>query len=245
MRKIFVVLIAVLMIMSMIFTGCSNDNGSEHNQALDYDLLLQMPRSYVGIVYNVEYESLAQFKEEMFTTRTFSGAFVMLECVDTAFYVTIRHSGNDVMISGKAVAKCKIADIGESFNQFSLEKNSYIGVEQDYYLYPVSEEDAVAMFESFGADFTRDSDGTITGMEISDGDYLLEIRDDVQYELKLYTDVLPMAAEKMYTGAVILCDGKSTVQFLSPVEATDRYDEFTMSQSSLTISTAIKNELVQ
>lgn len=170
---------------------------------------------------------------------------MILECVDTAFYVTIWHSGNDVMISGKTVAKCKIADIGESFNQFSLDKNSYIGVEQDYYLYPVSEEDAVAMFESFGADFTRDSDGTITGMEISDGDYLLEIRDDVQYALKLYTDVLPMAAGKMYTGAVILCDGKSTVRFLSPVEATDRCDEFTMSQSSLTISAAIKNELVQ
>lgn len=245
MRKLFVVLIAVLMIIFMIFTGCSNDNGSEHNQALDYDLLLQMPKSYVGIVDNVEYESLAQFKEEMFTTRTFSGAFAMLECVDTAFYVTIRHSGNDVMISGKAIAKCKITDIGEIFNQFSLEKNSYIDVEQDYYLYPVSEEDTLAMFESFGADFTRDSDGTIAGMEISDGDYLLEIRDNVQYELKLYTDVLPMVSGKMYTGAVISYDGGYSVQFLSPVETTDCYDEFSMSQSTLTIATAIKNELVQ
>lgn len=241
MKKIILMFFAALLIVSLNFTGCSFDNGEK--KQLDYDSLLQMPKTYVGIADKVEYESFAQYKEEVFSKKLNQGALVTIECIDTAFYITVRHSDGDIMISGKAISKCKVSSVGDTFNGFDLEKDSLVELEQDYYLMPTTEQDALAMFESFGAVFLRDSDGAVTGMELSDGDYLLTIQNGVEYTLKLYEDALPMESGKLYTGALVSRDSKQTVQYLSPLEDTDRYNAFRMSQSTLTVAGEIKAAL--
>lgn len=246
MKKIFLVLIAIIMAALLTFTGCasiSSDNSGKSNRILDYELLLQMPKSYVGITDNVEYESLTQFKEEVFAKRMIQGALATIECIDTVFYITIWHSDGDIMISGKAVTRCKVSDVGETFNGFALKTGSVVEFEQNYYIFPTDEEATSKMFESFGAVFSRDSSGAITGMEIEDGAYPMEIQDNVKYTLKLYDDTLPMEPEKKYTGAIISNDSKNAIEFLMPLEETDRYDEFHMSQSAMTVAAEIKADL--
>lgn len=242
MKKVFLFIATVMLLTSLILTGCSNslpDNKQEKGNDFNYDLLLQMTRSYVGEADSVKYESLEQFKNQVFS-QDVTGAFATIECVDIVFYITVRHDGEDVMISGKAVSKCKVVAIGETFNNYNVKSSSIVEFVQDYYLIPTHENDTVDMFESFGANFIKDSTGAVIGMEIEDGDYALQIKKGVDYTLKIRNDVLPMEPGIKYTGAIISYESVNTVQYLSPVENTQRYEDFQMSESVMNIATEIK-----
>ena len=234
----------VMLLISLILTGCSDsptDNVQKSENDFNYDLLLQMPKSYVGEADNAEYESLEQFKSQTFSKEIVRGAVATIECIDTAFYITVRNDGEDIMISGKAVSKCKIVTVGEIFNGYNVKNGSIVELVQDYYVIPTNEKDAEDMFESFGAKFTKDSTGANVKMEIKDGDYLLQIKKDVDYTLKIRNDVLPMEPGPKYTGAVISYESTNTVQYLSPVENVQRYETFQMSESVVKVASEIKH----
>lgn len=243
MKKVFSVIVAAMLLASLILTGCSDSRSDREN---NYDLLLQMPKDYVGEPDNVGCESLEQFKNLTFSQKDVSGTIASIECIDTAFYITyitVRHDGEDIMISGKAVSRCKIIAVEETFNDYNAKSNTIVEVVQDYYITPTNEEDAIDMFKSFGADFIKDSTGEITGMEIKDGDYALQIKEGVNYTLKIQDDVLPMEPGVKYTGAIISYKSTNTVQYLLPAENTQRYDAFQMSKSVMNIATEIKHSL--
>lgn len=246
MRKVFLVIATAMLLASLILTGCSNslpNSVQEGGNDFNYDLLLQMQKNYVGEADNVEYESLKQFKNQVFSKDLVQGALATIECVDTAFYITVRHDGEDIMITGKAVSKCKVVTIGETFNDYNVKSNTIIELVQDYYVMPTNEKDTIDMFESFGANFIKDSTGATIGMEIKDGDYALEIKKGVDYTLKIRNDVLPMEPGIKYTGAIISHGSINAVQYLSPVENTQRYEAFQMSESVINIATEIKHNL--
>lgn len=243
MRKVFLFFATAMLLASLVLTGCSNslpNSKQEGKNDFNYSLLLQMPKEYVGEADNVEYASLEQFKNHVFSKELVSGAIATIECVDTVFYITVRHDGEDIMISGNTVSKCKIVTIGESFNSHSTRNNAIVEVVQDYYVIPTNEKDTMDMFESFGANFIKDSTGEIIGMEIEDGNYALQLKNGVDYTLKICNDVLPMEPGIKYTGAIISYESVNTVQYLSPVENTQRYEDFQMSESVMNIATEIK-----
>ena len=246
MKKVFLVIATAMLLASLILTGCSDlrpNNKQKAESDLNYDLLLRMPKDYVGEADNVVYESLEQFKTKTFSGEAVSGTIATIECIDTVFYITVRHDGEDIMISGKAVSKCKIVAIEETFNNYNVKNNTVVEIVQDYYVTPTNEEDAIDMFESFGADFIKDSIGMTIGMEIKDGDYALQIKEGVNYTLKLQDDVLPMEPGVKYTGAIISYKSTNAIQYLLPVEDTQRYDSFQMSESVMNIATEIKRNL--
>ncbi len=245
MKKYLSIFPVIILALIVFLTGCSAGNSGDETLHLDYDVLLQMPKSYVSIADKVSFESLTQYKEFMFKQRPIQGAFVTLESIDTVFYVTVWHDGGEVYTAGKAVTRCKITDVGETFNGYTTKKDSVIEIEQDYYIEPIDEKDALNMFESFGAVFTRDFFGEIVKMELEEGDYLLKIQKDVKYELKLYDDVLPMESGKTYTGVLKLLDGKNTVDLLSPLEETDRYDAFRMSSETKKLAAEVQAEVLK
>lgn len=242
MKKYLLAAIVVLLLMSMIFTGCSNTISGNNKGETMYDLLLQMPKIYVGESDDLEYESLKQYKSEVFSNKMIKGALATLECIDTVFYITVRHDGEDVMISGKAVAKCKVVALDEIFNNYDVKSDSVLEFAQDYYLIPTNDNDKVDMFKSFGADFIEDSTGAIVEMKIKDGDYVLEIQEHIDYTLKIHKNTLPMESGKKYTCAISSYDSFVNVQYLSPVESDQRYEAFQMSQSTIDIAREIKNK---
>lgn len=244
MKNVILVFATAMLLASLVLTGCSNslpNSRQEGGNDFNYDLLLQMPKNYVGEADNVEYESLEQFKNQVFSKELVPGAVATIECIDTVFYITVRHDGEDIMITGKAVSKCKVVTIGESFNNYNVKSNAIVELVQDYYVIPTNEKDTMDMFESFGANFIKDSTGATIGMEIKDGDYALQIKKGVDYTLKIRNDVLPMEPGIKYTGAIISHETTNTVQYLSPVEKTQRYEVFQMSESVMNIATEIKH----
>ena len=243
MKRILLVIITVILLTSLVLIGCSN---SQHKDAqativsFDYDLLLQLPKKYIGEADSVEYESLEQFKKHVFLNDIVKGALATIECIDTVFYITVRHDNEDIMISGKAMSKCKIVTVGETFNGYNVKNDTVVELVQDYYIIPTDEEDSVDMFESFGASFVKDAKGAVIGMEIEDGDYLLQIKEGVDYTLKIRNDVLPMESGIKYTGAIISHESTDAVQYLMPVENTQRYETFKMRESVVNIATELK-----
>ena len=244
MKRILSVAVIVMVLIPLILTGCSDslpDSVQEGGNDFNYDLLLQMPKNYVGEVDNEEYESLEQFKNQVFSKKLVSGALATIECVDTVFYITVRHDGEDIMATGKAVSKCKVVTIGETFNNYNVKSNAIVELVQDYYVFPTNEKDAVDMFESFGATIIKDSTGATIGMELKDGDYALQIEKGVDYTLKIRNDVLPMEPGTKYTGVIISHESINYMQYLSPVENAQRYEAFQMSESVEKIASEIKN----
>ncbi len=237
MKKFFLAFAATVTVLFLAFTGCSSGDTGEGSLYLDYNVLLQMPKSYVSHVERVECESLAQYKEEFFSHPAVQGALVTVECIDTVFYVTVE----DVYIAGKAVTRCKITDVGEKFNGYAPEIESVVEVEQDYYIFPAEEKDTAKMLESFGASFSRNFFGKITEMELKEGEYPLKIQEGVEYELKLSEDVLPMESGKQYTGILTPYKENCAIQYLLPLEETDRYDGFRRSPSVLKLAGEIKD----
>ena len=227
-------IVAILLLTSLFFVGCSNT--SPDNNDTIYDLLLQMSKTYIGEMCNVEYESLEQYKSETFSNEMIQGAFAIVECIDTDFYITVRHDGEDIMISGKSVAKCRVVDLDEVFNNYDVKVDKILEFVQDYYLIPTNEQDKINMFKSFGVEFKEDT----VGMEIKDGDYILEVQENVDYTLNLHNDTLPMEAGQKYTGAIISDNSVNTIHYLSPLENAQRYETFQMSQSTMNIATEIK-----
>ena len=241
MKRILLVIITVILLTSSILIGCSNSH--DKIEPFNYDLLLQMPKKYIGEADSVEYESLEQFKKHVFSNDIVKGALATIECIDTVFYITVRHDDEDVMISGKAASKCKIVTVGETFNSYNVKSDTVVELVQDYYIIPTDEEDSVDMFESFGASFIKDSKGAVIEMKIEDGDYLLQIKEGVDYTLKIRDDVLPMESGIKYTGAIISHETIDTVQYLMPVENTQRYETFKMRESVVNIATELKRTL--
>ena len=245
MKRILLVIITVILLTSSILIGCSNSQHKDVQaiESLNYDLLLQMPKNYIGEADSVEYESLEQFKKHVFSNDIVKGALATIECIDTVFYITVRHDDEDVMISGKAVSKCKIVTVGETFNSYNAKSDTVVELVQDYYIIPTDEEDSVDMFESFGASFIKDAKGAVIEMKIEDGDYLLQIKEGVDYTLKIRNDVLPMESGIKYTGAIISHESTDTVQYLMPIENTQRYETFKMRESVVNIATELKRTL--
>ncbi len=242
MKRILLVIITVILLTSSILIGCSNSQHEDEQtiESLNYDLLLQMPKKYIGEAGSVEYESLEQFKKHVFLNDIVQGALATIECIDTVFYITVRHDNEDIMISGKAMSKCKIVTVGETFNGYNVKNDTVVELVQDYYIIPTDEEDSVDMFESFGASFIKDSKGAVIGMKIEDGDYLLQIKEGVDYTLKIRNDVLPMESGIKYTGAIISHESTDTVQYLMPIENTQRYGSFQVRESVVNIATELK-----
>lgn len=236
-KTISTFLITTILMLTML-NGCSNPEST-----FNYDLLLQMPKIYVGEADNVIYESLEQFKEQTFSDKSVSGAIATIECVNNDFYITIRHDGEDIMFSGKTVSKCNVVTVGETFNNCSISRDSTVELVQDYYLFPLDENEIINMLESFGVNFIKNSAGTIIKAEIEDGDYLLQVKETNNYTLKICNDVLPMEPGKKYTGAIISSEPITAVMYLSPLENTQRYETFQMSESTTNIATAIKLDL--
>ena len=245
MKRILLVIITVILLTSSILIGSSNSQHKDVQaiKSLNYDLLLQMPKNYIGEADSVEYESLEQFKKHVFSNDIVKGALATIECIDTVFYITVRHDDEDVMISGKAVSKCKIVTVGETFNSYNAKSDTVVELVQDYYIIPTDEEDSVDMFESFGASFVKDAKGGVIEMKIEDGDYLLQIKEGVDYTLKIRNDVLPMESGIKYTGAIISHESTDTVQYLMPIENTQRYETFKMRESVVNIATELKRTL--
>ena len=238
MKRILLVIITVILLTSSILIGCSNSH--DKIEPFNYDLLLQMPKKYIGEADSVEYESLEQLKKHVFSNDIVKGALATIECIDTVFYITVRHDNEDIMISGKAMSKCKIVAVGETFNGYNVKNDTVVELVQDYYIIPTDEEDSVDMFESFGASFVKDAKGAVIGMEIEDGDYLLQIKEGVDYTLKIRDDVLPMESGIKYTGAIISHESTDTVQYLMPIENTQRYESFQVRESVVNIATELK-----
>ena len=241
MKRILLVIITVILLTSSILIGCSNSH--DKIEPFNYDLLLQLPKKYIGEADSVEYESLEQFEKHVFSNDIVKGALATIECIDTVFYITVRHDNEDIMISGKAVSKCKIVTVGETFNSYNAKSDAVVELVQDYYIIPTDEEDSVDMFESFGASFIKDSKGAVIEMKIEDGDYLLQIKEGVDYTLKIRNDVLPMESGIKYTGAIISYETIDTVQYLMPVENTQRYETFKMRESVVNIAIELKRTL--
>lgn len=241
------IVITLAMFSILLFTGCMNtpsDNSSKTESGFNYDLILQLPQSYVGEADNVVYESLDNFKTKTFSQTQTKGALSSVECIETIFYITIRHDGEDIMVSGKAIAKCKVTSVRETFNNYNIKVGSIVELEQDYYIMPQNEKDSLDMFESFGATFQKDSNGEIIGMKIDDGDYILKYNKGVEYMLKINHDVLPLEAGKSYTGAIVSYESRNTILYLAPTENTQRYEVFQMSQSQINLATEIMNEVI-
>ena len=216
----------------------TNDTVKEENN-FNYDLLLQMPKEYIDVKDNAVYDSLEQFKAQTYSNKDVFGAIATIECIDTAFYITV---GPDTEISGKTVSKCKIV-ADETFNDYDIKFETIVEIVQNYYLVPTNEEDVIDMLESFGAEFKIDSMGCCFEINLKEGDYVLQIKDGVSYTLKLQDNVLPMEPGVKYTGAIIICKKAITAQYLLPVEDTQRYDSFQMSKSVMNIATEIKNNI--
>ncbi len=240
-------MIAVFALFLSTFAGCENrpsDNSEKVKSGFDYNLILQMPKKHTSIVESIEYESLDEYKNKTFTENKHNGAIASVECIGTTFYITIRHDGEDIIIGGKAVAKCKITSIKEEFNSFADKVGTVFEFDQNYYIMPANINDEMEMFKSFGAVFSKDSNGEITGMELPDGDYVLEYKEGVEYilNLALYGDALPLEDGKEYTGIIISRDSKYGMSFISPIEDTQRYEVFSMSQYEIKMSAEIKKE---
>ena len=242
MKKKFILIVTAILFASFILTGCSD---SQTNSEQNYDWLLQMPKSYIGEEDRIEIRSWEHYKELTFSNGLISGAIATIECVDTDFYITIRNDGEDTMISGKSVSKCKVVAVGETFNGYNVKSNSIIEIIQDYYLMPTNETELVEMFESFGAHFIKDSTGEIVKLELKDGDYPLRVKKGVDYKMQIGYDELPMEQGIQYTGVIIHNDSKNFVNYLSPVEETQRYDVFQMSTSVKNIAAEIKEDFAK
>ena len=244
MKKLSALFTAII-IAIILFTGCTNnpsDAVEPTKSDFSYDMLLQLPKTYIGNPNNIEYESLNQYITECFSDSQNKGAIASVECVETIFYITVRHDGEDIMVSGKAVAKSKITSIIEKYNGFDIKPETIVELEQDYYIMPIHEKDALEMFKSFGATFHEDSTGEVSGMDIKDGNYVLKIKENVDYTLKINYNVLPLENGECYTGVITGNNSVSTIQFLSPVENTQRYEAFQMNQSTANIASEVKSK---
>ncbi len=226
------------------FIPISNVTGTEDKQNAEsdfsYDLILQMPKSYVGAADRIIYQSLDEFKKESSSI----GALASVECIDTKFYVTIDNHNGDIYVSGKAVSKCKVTSISETFNNYDVKVGSIVEITQDCYILPINEDDCLDMYESFGAKFQRDLSGEIIGMEIDDGDYLLNYKEGVEYELRIFQDALPLEEGKGYTGAICSNEPVTWMDYIAPIEDSPRYEDFNTGTTDINIAKEIRDEVL-
>ncbi len=233
MKKINV-LVSLILFITLLFVGCSN---KLYNKGIDfnYDLLLQMTRQYLSEQDDYDcYTSLTDLKTRLSQYEHTQSAFATVECIDTDFYITVRHSDGDIMISGKSVSKCNVVCIGEIFNNYNIKENTVVEIVQDFYIIPTNEKDKLDMFKSFGAKITSDK------MKIKDGDYLLRLQEDVDYTLKIHENVLPMEPGMQYTCAILSYDSITTAQFLLPTDNAQRYEDFQISEDEMNIANEIQ-----
>ena len=202
-----------------------------------YDALQQMQKDYyiLGVTEDeTRYESLKQFETEVFQKRKIAGALTILECIENNVYITIRHHGENAIISGKTVSKCRVVKVGETFNNCSLENDTVLDLTQHYYPYQISEQDEADMFESFGATIEKDAGGAGIGMEIEDGDYLLGMKEGIDYKLVISMGELPMRPGGKYTCA--LADTLQYPEFLESLNDHTEHYAFKRSASAALIA---------
>ena len=241
--KYLSLLLAVIMCFSLLtFVGCDSEQETANN--FNYDQLLEMPIEYVGESDRIVFESWDQYKEYISSRETARAAVAAIECIDTVFYITVRHDGEDIMTSGKAVSRCKVVAVGEKFNNCNIENGAIVEIVQNYYLYPRNNKVKIEMFESFGADFEKNLKGEVVGMKIDDGDYALKIKDVSDYKLKIFDSVvLPMEPGVKYTGVVWSGESTNFVEYLSPAENTQKYDVFRIDGTTKKIAAEVKQSL--
>lgn len=246
MKKLLFI-IMVILFASLVLVGCSDSlSGNEQETAnnFNYDQLLEMPIEYVGESDRIVFESWDQHKEYILSRGVDRAAVAAIECIDTVFYITVRRDGEYIETSGKAVSRCKVVAVGEKFNNCDIENGAIVEIVQNYYLYPKNEKDNIEMFESFGAVFEKNIKGEIVGVELDDGDYALKIKDGVDYTLKIFdSDELPMEPGVKYTGVVWPGESRGGVEYLSPVENTQRYDVFRIDGTTKKIAAEVKQSL--
>lgn len=187
----------ILTLSLLLFSGCSSnksDNESTEKSAFPWDVIQKLPKSYMidpDYVLDNAYSSMEEYKNEVFVQGQTSGSLVLYECVDCTPYITIRRDGESLYVEGKTVVKFKITSVLESFNGHKISKGQSIESTQAYYIMPKNDQDIIKMLESFGAKIEKDSDGNPIDAKISDGDYVLQYDETVEYELIIhYSDVL-------------------------------------------------------
>lgn len=212
----------ILTLALLLFSGCSSnksDNESTEKSAFPWDVIQKLPKSYMidpDYVLDNAYSSMEEYKNEVFVQRQTPGSLVLYECVDYTPYITIRHDGESLYIEGKTVVKCKITSVLESFNGHEISKGQYVELTQGYYIMPKNDQDLIKMLESFGAKIEKDSDGNPIDAKISDGDYVLQYDENVEYELMIhYSDVL-MEVGQQYKGFITGSDDQYFISYASP-----------------------------
>lgn len=213
-----ITLTLALLFSVLLFSGCSSnksDNESTQKPAFPQDVILKLPKSYVSHS-DYAYSSVEEYKNEVFVQRQTPGSLVLYECVDYTPYITIRHDGESLYIEGKTVVKCKITSVLESFNGHKISKGQYIELKQGYYIMPQNDQDVMKMLESFGAKIEKDSDGNPIDAKISDGDYVLQYDENVEYELKLSHNDVVMEVGQQYKGFITASDDKYFVSYVFP-----------------------------
>lgn len=181
----------------LLFSGCSSnksDNESTQKYAFPKDMILNLPKSYMSdpdYVLDPEYSSMEDYKNKVFVQGQTPGSLVLYECVDYIPYITLRHDGDSWYMEGKTVVKFKITSVIESYNGHKISEGELIESTYSYYIMPKNEDGIIKVLESFGAKIEKDAEGNPIDVKISDGDYVLQYDETVEYELIIhYSDVL-------------------------------------------------------
>ncbi len=243
-KTIIVELPAVFLVMLFLgtllfgFDGCANKISREDS----FFEISQMPKMYVGDIDKKDYGSLASFEKEIFQNKKKQGGVVMLVCIENKHYITISHNGEDVVVTGKTVAKCRVEDVGEVFNGFEAKEGSVVEFEQQYYLLPQDSEDTLKILESLGAELQYDLSGNASRIEMEDGDYELPYDEGIDFRIKIWEDVLPLDQNEQYTCLLMTENNRTTALYLWPIENAERYSSFNLSQSYCKVAEEVQIE---
>lgn len=243
-RNVFTFVLVLIYSFASLF-GCNHSTNRTNslNQSFSFEMLNSLEKVYVGESDAPLYETLDSFSQAIIQGKKAKCALVLFHCVEVTPYITISHHGDDIIVSGKTIAKCIIDEVAESYNDFKLSEKTSVEIEQKYYFEPASEEECIKMFEEFGAQFQSNELGELIGMDINDGDYVLTLKTNVDYLLKIHKDVLPLMLEQYYTGLLLIENGKDRIVFISPKDELEMYNSFLISDNYLTIANEIKHIL--
>ena len=205
----------------LLFSGCSSnksDDESAEKSAFPWDVIQKLPKSYMidpDYVLDNAYSSMEEYKNEVFVQGQTSGSLVLYECVDYIPYITLRHDGDSWYMEGKTVVKFKITSVIESYNGHKISEGELIESTYSYYIMPKNEDGIIKVLESFGAKIEKDAEGNPIDVKISDGDYVLQYDENVEYELMIhYSDVL-MEVGQQYKGFITGSDDQYSVSYVS------------------------------
>lgn len=231
---------AMVCFLLVLLNGCYHQT-TDSSQGFSFALPNRFNKVYIGESDGPLYESFDSYKQTVIQEHGIKGAIVAFHCIEVTPYISISHQGDDIIVSGKTVAKCIIDAVAESFNGCELTSDSTVTIEQQYYFEPASEDDCIKMFKEFGAELQTDQLGNLIGMTVGDGDYVLQHKDDVEYVLKLHKDVLPLSVEQNYSGLLLLENGKEAIRFILPTGDIKAYESFVISDNYSIIANEIKN----